>query len=474
MNYFPRTKIVCTIGPACDTPSMLEELIQAGMNVARLNFSHGTHAEHGSTIKNIRHISQRLNKPVAILQDLSGPKIRIKSIYKDSITLKGNDVFTLTNNDREGNEEIVSITYNPLPDIVFPGDTIFLSDGEIELRVISKDSNNITCRIIVGGVLSPGKGVNIPVRSLPIPSLTEKDKRDLAFGIEHDVDYVALSFVKEVNDILELKDILRRKNKDIPVVAKIEKHEAINNLEEIIKAADALMVARGDLGVEIPLERVPLIQKKIIHLANCYCKPVITATQMLGSMVRNYRPTRAEISDVANAIYDGSDAIMLSEETAKGRYPIASVSMLSKVAREIEPGLVRKKHFEELQIPDIPITVPDAISIATCQISNNLNTKVILTTTQSGSTARFISKYRPKQLILAVTPSSITYRRLALVWGVVPIVTEPIQNTDDMMRSSINAAKNAGYIKEGEMVVFTGGVPIWKPGSTNLLRVFSS
>ncbi|MCF6157666.1 MAG: pyruvate kinase [wastewater metagenome] len=472
MGYHSKTKIVCTIGPACNSPSMIEDLMRAGMNVARLNFSHGTLPEHAEVIKNIRSISQRLNKPVAILQDLSGPKIRIKSLYKDSVILKGNEVFTLTNKNVEGNEKIASITYTPLPDLVFPGDTIFLADGEIELKVINKDRNDIHCRIIVGGTISPGKGINIPGRSLPISPLTEKDKRDFEFGVEHDVDYMALSFVKNVDDVLELKELLRKKNKNIPVIAKIEKHEAVNNLEDIIKVADAIMVARGDLGVEIPLERVPLVQKRIIHIANCYCRPVITATQMLSSMVRNYRPTRAEISDVANAIFDGSDAVMLSEETAKGRYPVASVLMLSRVAKEIEPNVVRDKDFESLRIPGTSVTVPDAISIATCHVSNSLNTNVILTATQTGSTAQFISKYRPRQHILAVTPSVNTYRKLALVWGVIPIITEPIQSTDDMMKNSIKAAKQAGYIKEGEIVAFTGGVPMWKPGSTNLLRVF--
>ncbi|HHT9130723.1 MAG TPA: pyruvate kinase, partial [Candidatus Brocadiaceae bacterium] len=293
----------------------------------------------------------------------------------------------------------------------------------------------------------------------------------LDFGIEHDVDYVALSFVKNVDDILELKELIQQKNKDIPVIAKIEKHEALNNLEDIIKTADAIMVARGDLGVEIPLERVPLAQKKIIHIANSYCKPVITATQMLESMVNNYRPTRAEVTDVANAIFDGSDAVMLSEETARGRYPVEAVRMLSKIAREIEPHLVRRNNFE-MHTPNNPITIPDAISNATCQVANDLNIKAIITSTQTGSTARFVSKYRPKQLIIAVTPSLNTYRRLALVWGVIPILTESMQNTDDMMKKGIETAKETGYISDKEMVVITGGVPVWKPGSTNLLRVY--
>lgn len=472
MNNLSRTKIVCTIGPASNSPSMIEDMIRAGMDVARLNFSHGTLHDHEDNIKNIRRISAQLKKPVAIIQDLSGPKIRIGTLSRESITLKANDLFTLTNKVLEGNEQIASVTYSLLPDHVFAGDTILLCDGEIELKVVHKDKTNILCQIIVGGVLSAGKGINIPTRSLPIPSLTEKDKKDLEFGIVHEVDYVALSFVKTVDDVLQLKELIRQRNKDIPVIAKIEKHEALDHLEDIVKSADAIMVARGDLGVEIPLERIPLVQKKIIRIANSYCKPVITATQMLQSMVSSYRPTRAEVTDVANAIFDGSDAVMLSEETAKGRYPLESVRMLLKIAGEVEPGLVKKSNFESMQTPGSMITIPDAISSATCQVADSLNIKAIITCTQTGSTARFVSRYRPKQIILAVTPSLNTYRRLALVWGVIPILTEPMQNTDDMMKKGIEAARQAGYISEGETLVITGGVPVWKPGSTNLLRVY--
>lgn len=285
-------------------------------------------------------------------------------------------------------------------------------------------------------------------------------------------EVITLSFVKNADDVLQLKELLQQKNKDIPVIAKIEKHEALGRLEDIIKTADAIMVARGDLGVEIPLEQIPLVQKRIIHLANRYCKPVITATQMLESMVNNYRPTRAETTDVANAIFDGSDAVMLSEETAKGRYPVQAIRMLSKIAREVEPNLIREKDFESVHSPEDPTAVPNAISIATCQVADNLNINAIITSTRTGSTARFISRHRSKQLILAVTPSLHTYRRLALVWGVIPILTELTQNTDDMMKKSIEAAKEAGYIHEGEKVVITGGIPVWEPGSTNLLRVY--
>ncbi|HQU30205.1 MAG: pyruvate kinase [Planctomycetia bacterium] len=472
MNNLSKTKIVCTIGPACNSPNVIEEMITAGMNVARLNFSHGTLLDHEQNIKNIRLISTRLKKPVAIIQDLSGPKIRIKTFYKESVILKAGDQFTLTSKVIKGNEKIASVTYPLLPDYVFAGDPILLCDGEIELNVLHKDNTDIVCQVIVGGELSAHKGINIPTRSLPIPSLTEKDKGDLDFGIEHDVDYVALSFVKNADDVLQLKELLQQKNKDIPVIAKIEKHEALGRLEDIIKTADAIMVARGDLGVEIPLEQIPLVQKRIIHLANRYCKPVITATQMLESMVNNYRPTRAETTDVANAIFDGSDAVMLSEETAKGRYPVQAIRMLSKIAREVEPNLIREKDFESVHSPEDPTAVPNAISIATCQVADNLNINAIITSTRTGSTARFISRHRSKQLILAVTPSLHTYRRLALVWGVIPILTELTQNTDDMMKKSIEAAKEAGYIHEGEKVVITGGIPVWEPGSTNLLRVY--
>lgn len=472
MNNYRKTKIVCTIGPASNSPEMIEQLICSGMNVARLNFSHGELSQHKECITHIRSIAEKLMKPVAILQDLSGPKIRIGTLSGESVTLKANNAFTLTNRSLEGNERVVSITYPELPLNVSIGDTILLSDGEIELEVIQKDDENIHCKVIVGGVLTPRKGVNVPMRTLPISPLTEKDKNDLEFGIKQGVDYIALSFVKTAEDIMELRDLIQKKGKSIPIIAKIEKHEAVNNIEKIVNTADAIMVARGDLGVEIPLERVPSVQKMIIRLANKYCKPVITATQMLGSMVNNYRPTRAEVTDVANAIFDGSDAVMLSEETAKGRYPVAAVRMLTKIAKEVEPGLVQGNTFERLRMSDNHTTIPDAISIATCQVANELNMKAIITCTQSGSTARFISKYRPQQKILAVTPSAETYRRLALVWGVIPILTEAMKNTDDMMKKGIEAAKHAGYIGEDETIAITGGVPVGQPGSTNLLRVY--
>ncbi|HEY4482447.1 MAG TPA: pyruvate kinase [Candidatus Brocadiaceae bacterium] len=467
-----KTKIVCTIGPACSTPAIIEKMVNAGMDVARLNFSHGNLSEHKERIETIRNISQRLNKPIAIIQDLSGPKIRIGPLDKESITLRPNDTFILTTRAVRGDEKMVSITYKQLPENVFAGDTILLSDGEIELKVIKKDIDNIYCQVIVGGVLTPHKGINIPTRSLSISPLTEKDKKDLEFGIGQDVDYIALSFVKSAEDIIELRKLIQQKGKDIPIIAKIEKHEAVDNLESIVKTADAIMVARGDLGVEIPLEQIPSVQKRIISLANQYSRPVITATQMLRSMVDSYRPTRAEVTDVANAIFDGSDAVMLSEETAKGQYPVESVLMLSKISGEIDPGLKVKNIYESMRISDDPLTIPDAISIATCQVANNLKIKSIVTCTQTGGTARHISKYRPQQQILAVTPSLHTYRRLALVWGVIPVLIEDIQNTDDMMKKGIEAVKNAGYITDNETVAITGGVPIGQAGSTNLLRVY--
>ena len=472
MNNYRKTKIVCTIGPASNSFAMIEQLICAGMNVARLNFSHGELSQHKECISHIRAISEKLMQPVAVLQDLSGPKMRIGMLSGDAVTLKANDTFTLTNRNIEGNERVVSITYADLPLNVSIGDTILLSDGEIELEVIQKDDRNVHCKILVGGVLTSRKGINIPARSLPISPLTEKDKKDLEFGIEQGVDYVAMSFVKTAEDIMELRDLIQKKGKTIPIIAKIEKHEAVDNIEKIVNTADAIMVARGDLGVEIPLERVPSVQKMIIRLANRYGKPVITATQMLGSMVNNYRPTRAEVTDVANAILDGSDAVMLSEETAKGRYPTDAVLMLTKIAKEIEPDLTQSNTFEKFRIPENSTTIPDAISIATCQVANELNMNTIITCTQSGSTARFISKHRPRQKILAVTPSVCTYRRLALVWGVIPILTESMENTDDMMKKGIEAAKQAGYIGENETIAITGGVPVGMPGSTNLLRVY--
>jgi len=472
MNKYRKTKIVCTIGPASNSPAMIEQLICAGMNVARLNFSHGELSMHEESISHIRAIAEKLMVPVAILQDLSGPKMRIGTLSAETVFLKANDTFILTNRDIDGNDRVVSTTYADLPLNVLVGDTILLSDGDIELEIIQKDEENVYCKVIVGGVLTSKKGINIPSRTLPISPLTEKDKRDLEFGIEHGVDYVAMSFVKTAEDIAGLRDLIRKRGKTIPIIAKIEKHEAVDNIEKIVNAADAIMVARGDLGVEIPLERVPSVQKMIIKLANKYSKPVITATQMLGSMVNNYRPTRAEVTDVANAIFDGSDAVMLSEETAKGRYPVEAVRMLTKIAEETEPGLPHINMYEKFRMPEShTTTVPDAISIATCQVANKLNMNTIITCTQSGSTARFISKYRPRQKILAVTPSVDTYRSLALVWGVIPVLTEAMENTDDMMKKGIEAAKQAGYIGENETIAITGGVPVGQPGSTNLLRV---
>jgi pyruvate kinase len=466
-----KTKIVCTIGPASNSFDRLKKLIQAGMSVARLNFSHGTRSEHGEVIKNIRHIARELNKPVAILQDLAGPKIRIGQISSGTVLLEPGKTFTLTTRLVAGNENEVSVNYPDLPKEIKQGDTLLLSDGAIELKVIETSTHDIRCQVIVGGYLSSNKGINLPTRSLKIPILTEKDKEDLVFGIEQGVDYIALSFVRTAKDILDVKEFMKKQGKTIPIIAKIEKHEALNNMEEIIKTVEGIMIARGDLGVEIPIEKIPMVQKKLIKKANQAGKPVITATQMLRSMVESPKPTRAEVTDVANAIIDGTDALMLSEETAIGKYPIEAVEIVRKIADDVEPQIrpevsTKKLTLEENQ----PKTLTEAVSFAACTLAEDINADAIITFTKSGTTAQMVSKYRPRSPILAVTPSEDTYRSLSLVWGVTPILCRDMENTDEMFEQSIKAALGFGLIKRGNKVVITAGIPLGITGKTNLIK----
>lgn len=465
----PRTKIVSTIGPASRSPEVLEQLIRAGMNVARLNFSHGTHAEHGRVIADIRRLADQLDRPLAILQDLAGPKIRIGEIAAGTVMLEPGAVFTLTTRPVPGDEREVSITYADLPGDVRPGDTLLLSDGALELEVLKTTEQDITCQVMVGGPLSSRKGINLPTRSITAPSLTEKDRDDLAFGLEQGVDYVALSFVRTAADVLQAKQFMQERGRTIPVVAKIEKHEALNHIDEIIQVADGLMVARGDLGVETPLEKVPLVQKWLIEKANRAGKPVITATQMLRSMVDNPRPTRAEVTDVANAILDGTDAVMLSEETATGNYPVQAVEMMVKIAEDVESHFPFDEWMRRMG-SDAMKALPDAVSMAACRLASAIAADAIISCTHSGSTARLVAKYRPQQRILAATPIQMTYRQLALVWGVTPILIESVKNTDQMMNSVFSAALASGLVQPGQTVVITAGVPVGVPGTTNLIK----
>jgi len=465
-----KTKIVCTIGPASSSPDMLEQLIQAGMNVARLNFSHGTHEEHGEVIKHIREISKRLDEPIAILQDIAGPKIRIGDIPDGPVELHTGKTFVITDEEIAGTCDRVSINFKGLPKLVHQGDKLLLSDGLLELEVQKSDDKEITCRIIVGGPLSSHKGVNLPSRSLGIPILTEKDFEDLTYGIEQEVDYIALSFVRTAADINEVRNFIGEKGKEIPLIAKIEKPEALNNIDEIIRVVDGIMVARGDLGVELPFEQVPLAQKKLISKANQAGLPVITATQMLESMVDNPRPTRAEVTDVANAVLDGTDAVMLSEESAVGKYPIDAVQSMHRIIRDVEKGFPYRE-WTQRRAKETKGTTGESVAQAACNLSECLEVGAIITSTTSGKTAREVARYRPPAPILAPTPRLKTYRQLALICGVIPLELPVIEHTDQMIKEAYKAALKSGILAKGEKAIMTAGVPVSKPGNTNMVIV---
>ena len=465
------TKIVCTIGPASRNYKMIKGLIKKGMNVARLNFSHGTHEEHQQAIENIRKASLKIGKVVAVLQDLGGPKIRIGKIRKESVFLKEGSSFILTNRNVVGDEQAVSVSISSLSQKVKKGDAIFLSDGALELKVKEIKVADIICRIMRGGKLSSHKGINIPNLSMNISSLTDKDYQDILFGIKNKVDFIGLSFIRSAEDIIKVRKILRKnKAEEISLIAKIEKKEAVSNLKEIIEFSDGIMIARGDLGVEIPLEDVPLVQKSIIKKCNYAGKPVITATQMLMSMMNNPRPSRAEVADVANAILDGTDALMLSEETAVGEYPLEAVSIMNKIAKKIEKGIDHEKVLNERSL-SVTSNIADVISHATCQVAINIKAKAIITFTFSGSTARMVSRYRPPVPIIAVSTKESIVKKLILNWGVFSFQSDELSSTDDMINRSRQLALKTGLVKSGDKIVVTAGIPFKISGTTNLLKV---
>ena len=464
-----KTKIVCTICPASESPQILEALIQAGMNVARLNFSHGTHEEHFRKIKTIREISDRVKQPVAILQDLGGPKIRIGMMKEGGAELKRGKEFCLTNQVLVGDETKTTVTYPALPSEVKPGDKILLSDGTIELQVLESNGKNIRCRVIVGGILTSHKGMNFPTRSLLASVFTEKDQKDLRFGIQHGVDLVGLSYIQKAADIDGVKRILEKASADIPVIAKIERKEALENIDEILMASDGIMVARGDLGLETPIEKIPNVQKKLIRKANALGKPVITATQMLRSMVDHTQPTRAEVTDVVNAIYDGTDAIMLSEETASGQFPVESFQMMAKIAKSAEEEFPHASFLG--RGTEESLNLQQAISHAASLLAEEVRASVIVTPTESGSTTRWVSRLRPRQLILALSQHLSTVRRLNLCWGVYPVLVSEWKGTDEMLERSKRMPKELGMASKGEKIVIIAGVPISIPGTTNLIKV---
>lgn len=465
-----RTKIVCTIGPASD--GLLDELILAGMDVARLNFSHGTLEEQGSRIRRLREAAGRQGRPIGILLDIQGPKVRIGRIEPDPLVLDNGQTFTFFREPLVGDAAGASVTYPDLYRLVGPGSTVYLDDGLIELSVERVEGTTIYCRVVVGGVLRSHKGLSLPGVELDLPALTSTDADHIRFGVELGVDFIAASFIRRAEHVAAVKEVIRAAGGSQPVIAKIEDHVGVRHLEEILREADGVMVARGDLGVQIPPEEVPLVQKRIIDACNRQGKPVITATQMLESMTHNPRPTRAEVTDVATAIFDGTDAIMLSGETAIGRYPVAAVKVMDRVARRTESAIPYNQLLAGRRSGPSP-TIAEAISYATCWAAADLDAAAILTSTQSGATARMVSKFRPAAPILAMTPHPEVARRLSVVWGVQPLVVPRTDKIDDMIDVAVSTARAGGFIRAGERVIITAGVKTGEPGSTNLLQVYT-
>ncbi|AKL85800.1 pyruvate kinase [Bacillus atrophaeus] len=469
-----KTKIVCTIGPASESIEMLTNLMEAGMNVARLNFSHGDFEEHGARIKNIREASKKLGKNVGILLDTKGPEIRTREMENGAIELVAGTELIVTMDEVLGTPEKISVTYEGLADDVQKGSTILLDDGLIGLEVLEvhADKREIKTKVLNSGTLKNKKGVNVPGVSVNLPGITEKDARDITFGIEQGVDFIAASFVRRSTDVLEIRELLEEHNAgDIQIIPKIENQEGVDNIDSILEVSDGLMVARGDLGVEIPAEEVPLVQKELIKKCNALGKPVITATQMLDSMQRNPRPTRAEASDVANAIFDGTDAIMLSGETAAGSYPVEAVQTMHRIASRSEEALNYKEILSKRR-GQVGMTITDAIGQSVAHTAINLSAAAIVTPTESGHTARMISKYRPQAPIVAVTVNESISRKLALVFGVFPESGQNATSTDQMLDDAVQKSLNSGIVKHGDLIVITAG-SVGESGTTNLMKVYT-
>ena len=467
-----KVKIICTMGPACWDEETISELVVSGMNVARLNFSHGDYASHTRTIDNVRKVEERLRRPVATLLDTKGPEIRTGMLPNhEKIQLESGKEFYLFFEAVEGNADGVHVDYPDLYKEVSVGQEIFIDDGSLLLSVEALDPAAIKCRVLVGGELGEKKGVNVPGANLSVPTLTEKDISDIRWGVEHKVDYIAVSFVRTKEDILGVRKVLEEHLGESKIIAKIETRQSVENIDEILAVVDGIMVARGDLGVEMPTEDVPMVQKEIIEKCRSQGKPAIVATQMLDSMIRNPKPTRAEASDVANAVIDGADAVMLSGETASGRYPVASVKIMNKILMRTEENL-----REWQRTPKIFFNcgeVADAVSRAARDISETVCAAAILSLTRSGATARMVSKYRPDCPVIALTPSFSTWRELALVWGVYPLICPFTTDVEESVSNSLSIVQEEGLIKGGDNVVFTSGIPLGIPGSTNLVQVYT-
>jgi len=466
-----KTKIVCTIGPASNSADTLREMVDAGMDVARLNFSHGSWSEHKARAEHLRRVATETGRHVGIMFDLQGPKIRTGRLKGGKpVKLKKGQELVITVDDVEGTAERVSTTYGSLPSDVEPEERVLLADGAIELRVVSTGKGAITCEVLNSGTLGEHKGISLPGTRISAPTVSEKDKKDLEFALDVGCDFVALSFVRSEADVNEVKALMNRRGASVPVVAKIEKPEALSRIDEIYTACDAVMVARGDLGVEMPPEQVPVIQKELILAANERGIPVITATQMLESMVNSPRPTRAEASDVANAIYDGTDAVMLSAETAIGKYPVESVRMMAKIADEADRAVAEHQRMPRRCL-DVDAGFPDAVGRATWQIVNDLGAEHIVCFTMSGFTAKLVSAYRPDANIIAATQADEVMRQLSLYWGVNPVKVRPVEDTDEMVGAVEQRLLELGLVQKGETIVITAGTPLLVKGTTNMIRL---
>lgn len=468
-----RTKIVATIGPASGSEAALRKLLEAGLDVARLNFSHGSHAEHHRVLQILRRLSREQQRPVAVLQDLAGPKIRVGVIPDGGVDLRAGQPFTLTTQPAHGDEGRVSLDFKELPRYLKQGDPLLLSDGAIELRVTSVTAEDVHCEVVVGGHLTSHKGINLPSSSVDAPVLTRKDRVDLAFGLDIGVDMVAVSFVRTADDIRAVRAFMCEKGQSVPIVAKIEKHEALRDIDAIIDQVDTVMIARGDLGVEIPIEEVPRTQRWLIRKANAATKPVITATQMLKSMVDSPRPSRAEVTDVANAVLNGTDATMLSEETAVGRYPREAVAMMGRIAAITEEDFPHLEWDRQVVDAEERPSWQEAVARSACRLADNVGAAVLVADTQSGSTVRFLAKCRPRQPILAITREESTCRRLALTWGTVPIPVPASCSDADACQAARDKALALGIARSGDSAVLAAGLPLSETGTTNAIRLFS-
>ena len=467
-----KTKIICTLGPASDSEEVISELIDAGMNVARLNFSHGTHEEHAVKIAKIKKVREQKKAPIAIMLDTKGPEFRIGTFENGKIMLKEGDPFTFTTEDIAGNEQRVSVSFKGICEQLFPGDKILLNNGLMVFEVTDVKAPDVICKTIIGGELSNRKSMFFPDKELDMMYLSEQDKSDIAFGVEQGIDYIACSFVSRAQDVIDVRNWLEKCGSpagDIEIIAKIESRAGVNNLDEILAASDGIMVARGDLGVEVPFEELPSIQKTIIHKCRVHGKRSITATEMLESMIKQPRPTRAEISDVANAVYDGSSAIMLSGETAAGAYPVEAVKAMARIAAQAEENT---QYINYIKPEDYHIkTLSEALSHSACTLAQDIGAKLIVACTRSGYTAKLVSRFRPMIDIIGMTTDEMAYRKLALSWGVIPIMSEEFYSVDVLFHYGKRAAIETGLVKKGDKIVLTGGTPNGKSGNSNLINV---